>query len=175
MASRSRKRRRERIKEESGSNASLPLVAPQTAGGADCGQMSVLADVSDAKQVRKDLGLVNQAIKKRWPVTETAMKKIVRRMMDVIEKTSVDVIGPEGMVFNDEAKADANSIAASKVIVQMSAMNQRDELAVIKAAEPKQGMTVNVGVKVDARTDERRHRTLAIAERIRAGRVLEQS
>ncbi len=35
--------------------------------------------------------------------------------------------------------------------------------------------TINVGVQVDNRTDDRRDRTRAIAERVRAARLLEQS
>jgi hypothetical protein len=124
-------------------------------------------------QVKSDTAMIVTAVEKRFPITQTMAKKLVRRLVNITEKTSVPVAMKDG-VFNCEATADKNAIAAGNALRSMAAMNQRDELEAIRRNNPKQQSqtVVNVGVNVDNRTDERRNRALAIAERFRDGRVL---
>jgi len=133
-----------------------------------------LALFQNPKEFKQDVALVSTAVKKRFPITETKAKKIVDRMMNIIEKRSVTIALAEGMTFNCESTADKNATAAAKVIQAMAAMNQKDEIESVRRSGPqKQSQTVvNVGVNVDNRIDERRNRALAIADRFRNGGVL---
>jgi hypothetical protein len=124
-------------------------------------------------QVKSDAAMIVSAVEKRFPITQTIAKKLVRRLASITEKTTVQIATKDG-VFDCEATADKNAIAAGNALRAMAAMNQRDELEAMRRNNPKQQpqTTINVGVNVDNRTDERRNLTLAIAERVRAGRVL---
>ncbi len=126
--------------------------------------VTVLANPTESKQ---DCLLVQQAVKQRWPIDTRKAEIVVNRLMGIVETTEVMCPTADGGIGPDQAKAAANSIAASRVLTAMVAQNQRDEAA----EKPKQGMTVNVGVAVNGGSDDRRNRTLAIAERIRANRI----
>ena len=119
------------------------------------------------KEQQADCRLVNRAVEQRWPIGPDIARVVVQRLVGIVETTQVMCPTADGGVGPDEGKASANAIAASRVLAAMVAQNQRDEIA----SKPKQGMTVNVGVAVNGEPDSRRQRTLAIAERIRAGRV----
>ena len=111
----------------------------------------------------RDIALVANAIKKRWPIKAANARELVDRLLDITRKTEVTVATKDG-VATVEAPADVNAIAAARVLVAMVGQND-------KAAEgPKAGPTINVGVQVDARSDDRRDRILQIAERVRASR-----
>lgn len=129
--------------------------------------------LQDTNRPQSDTAMIITAVEKRFPITQTIAKKLVRRLSDVVAKTTVPIATKTGIV-DCEATADKNAIAASNALRAMAAMNQRDELEAIRRNDPQrpQQTVVNVGVNVDNRTDERRNQTLAIAERIRAGRVL---
>jgi hypothetical protein len=127
----------------------------------------VPAVLVEPSEVRRDCSLVTQAIQQRWPIGADKAAAVVDRLMGIIQTTEVMEPTVDGGIGPNQGKADANAVAASRVLTAMVAQNQRDE----QAARPKQGMTVNVGVAVNGGTDDRRTRTLAIAERIRAGRV----
>ena len=126
--------------------------------------VAVLANPTESKQ---DCLLVQQAVKQRWPIDAAKAVIVVNRLMGIVETTEVMCPTADGGIGPDQAKAAANSIAASRVLTAMVSQNQRDEAA----EKPKQGMTVNVGVAVNGGSDDRRTRTLAIAERIRANRI----
>ena len=112
----------------------------------------------------RDIALVANAIKKRWPIKAANARELVDRLLDITRKTEVTVATKDG-VATVEAPADVNAIAAARVLVAMVGQNE-------KAAEgPKAGPVINVGVQVDARSDDRRDRILQIAERVRAGRI----
>ena len=112
----------------------------------------------------RDIALVANAIKKRWPIKAASARELVDRLLDITRKTEVTVATKDG-VATVEAPADVNAIAAARVLVAMVGQND-------KAAEgPKAGPTINVGVQVDARSDDRRDRILQIAERVRASRI----
>jgi hypothetical protein len=121
----------------------------------------------DATEVRQDCRLVTQAVQQRWPIGPDKAAVVVSRLMGIIQTTEVMAPTADGGIGPDQGKADANAVAASRVLTAMAAQNQRDE----QASKPKHGMTVNVGVAVNGGSDDRRTRTLAIAERIRAERV----
>ena len=111
----------------------------------------------------RDIALVANAVKKRWPIKAANARELVDRLLDITRKTEVTVATKDG-VATVEAPADVNAIAAARVLVAMVGQND-------KAAEgPKAGPTINVGVQVDARSDDRRDRILQIAERVRASR-----
>ena len=144
--------------------------------GTDAAKMREGGDslLSSPESVKSDSAMIITAVEKRFPITQTIAKKLVRRLASIAEKTTVPVATKDG-VFECEATADKNAIAASNALRAMAAMNQRDELESIRRSGPQKQSgqtTINVGVNVDNRTDERRNLTLAIAERVRAGRVL---
>lgn len=127
--------------------------------------------LQDTNRPQSDTAMIVMAVEKRFPITHTIAKKLVRRLAEVVEKKTVPIATKQG-VFDCEATADKNAIAAGNAIRAMAAMNQRDEIEAIRRSKPQPQTTINVGVNVDNRIDERRAETLAIAERIRAGRVL---
>ena len=143
--------------------------------GTDAAKMREGGDalLQDTNRPQSDTAFIITAVEKRFPITQTIAKKLVRRLAEVVEKKTVQVPTKDG-VFDCEATADKNAIAASNALRAMAAMNQRDELEAIRRSGPKTQpqTTINVGVNVDNRIDQRRDQTLAIAERIRAGRIL---
>ena len=120
--------------------------------------------LANAENMNQDTRLISEAVQNEWPVIPEQQKTIVTRLVGITEKTTVQIPCGEG-VFDSEATADANAIRAAALLKAMIDSNK-------KRGEQKQGTTINVGVSVDNRTDERRDRALAIAERFRNGRVL---
>ena len=114
----------------------------------------------DPRDTRQDCGLVNRAVRDRWPIGRSKARTIVSRLMGIVETR--EVLTPMGDL--DTGKADANAIAAARVLVGMVQHNHRER------SEGK-GTTINVGVAVNGAADDRRNQTLAIAQRIRAGRI----
>ena len=128
----------------------------------------------DVNHPAADTALIVKAVERRFPITQTIAKKLVRRLTQVVEKKTVTIATKDG-VFDCEATADKNAIAAGNALRAMAAMNQRDELEAIRRSGPQKPQpqtTTNIQVNVGNPTDERRNITLAIAERVRAGRVL---
>jgi hypothetical protein len=116
-----------------------------------------------------DMTLIQAAVAEDWPVTRDIMQTSVDRLDEIQRKKTVDIPCGDG-VFSSEAVADANAMKASALLKSMVDANARRK----QAANPqKPQTTINVGVNVDNRIDEKRSATLAIAERIRAGRVLQ--
>ena len=122
-------------------------------------------------EIKKDLGILSRGVRERWPGLIQKGTAVVERLASIIEKTVVIVPIGEGVGPSEDA-ADKNSIAASRVYVAMMAQNQKDEIEHERKSQPGSQTTINVGVNVDNRNDERRTQTLAIAERIRARRIL---
>lgn len=165
MASKASKKRRkeQRVAEYQRERGEIRTAAAERRR-ASGGVSAVLVEPSE---VRQDCRLVTQAVQQRWPITTDKAAAVVDRLMGIIQTTEVMAPTADGGIGPDQGKADANAVAASRVLTAMVAQNQRDE----QATRPKQGMTVNVGVAVNGGTDDRRAATLRIAERIRAGRV----
>lgn len=124
---------------------------------------ALLADVSELKQ---DATLITQAVTEIWPVKPSQAAVIVDRLMGIVEKKTVTVPCGES-VFESEAVADANATKAAALMKSLVDANKRHS----GNQKPAQ-TTINVGVNVDNRIDERRSRTLAIAQRFGTGRVL---
>ena len=127
-------------------------------GGAEI--VSAPAVLIDPRDTRQDCGLVNRAVRERWPIGRSKARTIVDRLMTIVETR--EVLTPMG--DPDTGKADANAIAAARVLVGMVQHNHRER------SEGK-GTTINVGVAVNGSVDDRRNQTLAIAQRIRANRI----
>ena len=130
--------------------------------------------LSDVKNIPKDLALVNKAL--RWrTLTETKKRRIVDRLFKIVDKEFTTRLDAMGEVVHDEEMADKNAMVASSLLLKIEDQKQKDEHFERRNAGPQKPQpqtTINVGVNVDNRTDERRNLTLAIAERVRAGRVL---
>ena len=118
--------------------------------------------LSDESDLNADLAMVNAAVVNQWPVMAEKASVIVDRLIGIVEKKTVAIPCGEG-VFESESEADKNAMKASDLLFKMANHNNK---------KPSAGTTINVGVNVDASTDERRNRTLAIAQRFGAGRVL---
>jgi hypothetical protein len=116
------------------------------------------------KEQSKDSRLIKRAIAEQWPVKPEHAKIVVERLIGIVQKTSVTVPAGDG-VFESESEADKNATRASALLATMVKSNH---------AKQSGGTTVNVGVNVDNRIDERRNRTLAIAERFGTGRILSE-
>ena len=127
--------------------------------------------LTDDNSLPQDMALVATAVKNRWPVQEDKAAILVDRLMDIAKKTKVAIPCGEG-VFESEAVADVNAIKAIDLMKKMTEQNTRENKVAPAVGAPQ--TTINVGVSVDAATgaDERRRRTLAIAERFRSGGVL---
>ena len=101
---------------------------------------------TEPQHVRGDLQQVAQAVKKGWKIPE----QIFDRAGAII-----------GQILASGSPRE--KLAAVKCLIAMNEQN---------TPKTQQTQVVNVGVQIDNRnTDDRRNRTLAIAERIRAGRV----
>jgi hypothetical protein len=121
--------------------------------------------LSDESDMSSDLAMVNAAVVNQWPVQAAKAAVIVERLIGIVEKKTVTIPCGEG-VFESESEADKNAMKASDLLFKMANSNNK---------KPSAGTTINVGVNVDASTDDRRNRTLAIAERFGASRVLSDS
>ena len=101
---------------------------------------------TEPQHVRGDLQQVAQAVKRGWKIPDVMFEKAG----EVIAKIMVKGTPRE-------------QVAAMKCLLAMNEQN---------TPKAQQTQVVNVGVHVDNRTtDDRRNRTLAIAERIRAERI----
>lgn len=121
--------------------------------------------LSNEDDLGSDLAMVNRAVVNEWPVMAEKAGVIVDRLIGIVEKKTVTIPCGEG-VFESESEADKNAMKASDLLFKMANQNNK---------KPATGTTINVGVNVDASTDERRNRTLAIAERFGASGVLSDS
>lgn len=126
----------------------------------------ILATPKDAKQTRSDLKLVERAIRQRWDIKNKGM--LQRRLMEVVNKPTVPILTKQG-VFDSEADADANAIAATRVLVQMNAQDQEDDQFEIKQKNPQAGNVVNVNLNT---LEFRRSRILQLAERLGARELI---
>ena len=102
--------------------------------------------LTDPKHTRGDLRQVETAIRKGWQIPDQLFEKAAIVAQTILVKGS-----------------NREKVAALRVLLAMNEQNN---------PTPQATQVVNVGVQIDNRnTDDRRTRTLAIAERIRAERV----
>jgi len=111
--------------------------------------------LTDPDHSRADLATVRRAIREGWDIPEQLLSALPK------------IAG--AMALNSKEKAVVR-LKAIATIIKMKEQNDKPESPTVPQPQPQ--TTINVGVNVDNRTDERRNLTLAIAERVRAGRVL---
>ena len=128
-------------------------MAEQFSGGQGVG----LAILTDSHRERADIRLAGRAVREKWPVTNKAA--VVERLMAIIEKREVTIMTKEGPAMVD-APADANAVAAARVLVAMEKQNRDDERSEVDTRNT-QGRVIDV--------DSRRLRLAQIAERIGTG------
>lgn len=81
--------------------------------------------LTDPHRVISDVKLVGRAVREHWPVPAAVKPRIVDRLLDIVEKETCQVMSKEGPVSLD-GPADANSVAAARVLVAMTGQNQAD-------------------------------------------------
>lgn len=91
------------------------------------GGQGVVTVLADPHHSRSDIGLVRQAQRRRWEVSEDKKPLIIRRLLGIVRKTEVTVAGGEGGPQTVECPADRNSISAAKALIAMEGQNQADE------------------------------------------------
>ena len=129
----------------------------------------------NGERVAKDLATVNHAVR-RWGnrIVEKS-GELVDRLIAIAEKRSITVMTKDGEQFESEQVADENAMRAIEILAKLVAQQQKDDHHADKMAAPKQGPTINVGVKVENTADTGGSLARQVAERIRADRLLEQS
>jgi hypothetical protein len=129
----------------------------------------------DVKSIPKDLALVKKAL--RWrTLTETRKRRIVDRLFKIVDKEFTTRLDAMGEVIHDEEMADKNAMLASGLLLKMEDQKQKDEHLEKRLQGPVKQQpqtTINVGVNVDNRMDERRSRTRALIERAGAERGIQ--
>lgn len=130
-----------------------------------------VALLCDPERLPQDMAMIQAAVAEDWPVSVDHMREGVERLAEIVKKKTVQIPCGEG-VFDSEAVADANAMKATAILKSMVDAKARRKAA----ANPQSPQTTtNIQVNVDNRTDERRNLTLAIADRVRAGRILQHS
>lgn len=117
------------------------------------GDTGGLLTSKNPKEIKNDLKLLERAVRNRWGIKRK--NTIVRRLYDVIGKTSV-VTMTKGGPFDSEERADANAIAAAKVLAMLNGQDQADDQWEEKLSQdkpPAVNVTVNQ-VNVNDRTIE---------------------
>lgn len=89
-----------------------------TGDNSSWGKGGVLKDIENPSEVKKDLSLLNRALKGRWNLSDQKKQQIQDRLMEVVEKREVTVASKDG-VDTVEEPADRNAVAATRVLVQM--------------------------------------------------------
>jgi hypothetical protein len=106
----------------------------------------------DPHRLNEDIRLAGRVAKNpRWKLPEAKCDDLVSRLFDITTKTAVSVVTRKGDEISVDGPADANAIAAARVIVQMMGQNQADELAASKS-----NINVNVGMGVNLAQYEER-------------------
>lgn len=131
--------------------------------------------LENPKSVATDLALVKKSL--RWERrSEDRNAIVIDRLVGLVKKTGVPRLTKDGDLIIDEEVADKNALVASSILVSIEAQQQKDEhlerrLSAQKPQKPQ--TTINVGVNVDNRMDERRSRTRALIERAGAERGIQ--
>lgn len=103
--------------------------------------------LTDSKDVKSDIKLVEEAVSKGWNVRRKDM--IRRRLEDIVIKTTGKVHLKEATI-DCETEGDKISIQAAKVLTQMD----KNDVERVKNSKPPEDTrpVVNVNVGIDART-----------------------
>jgi hypothetical protein len=79
--------------------------------------------LTDPHRLQSDIKMIGRAVAEEWDIPERAT--IIERLMEVVRKRSVEVMSKEGPIAL-EGPADANAIAASRVLAAMVGQNQAE-------------------------------------------------
>ena len=115
-----------------------------------------------------DMTLMKQAVIEEFPISAEMMKTSVDRLEEIKAKKTFLIPCGEG-VFESEA------VAASMALKAIEIQNKMIESNIKRRNQPSKQTgqtTINVGVSVDNRVDERRNQLIALGERFRSGSVL---
>ena len=94
---------------------------------------------------KADLALARRAVRERWPMSDAVRRNVMDRLLEVVDKRVVEVPTKTGPAFLD-GPADANSVAAARVLVAMDAQNQAEAQFENKESEKTtSGDTYNIG------------------------------
>lgn len=96
---------------------------------ADSRGKGVVLESESPREIARDISLVNRAWRERWKISEERKLRLVERLFDITEKTSVTALDSSGEQVELEDPADKNAIAAAKVLVAMDTANQREDPA----------------------------------------------
>lgn len=117
---------------------------PHSPPGDDSGKGLRTPILLDPLAERKDIGLVSQAIRKRWKIPDELKDEIVNRLGRIVSKEFVEVMSKDGPVAL-AGPADIAAVAAARVLASLESMNQRDELVAAESSKKAAGDTFNIG------------------------------
>ncbi len=100
-------------------------------------------------RVRQDMRLAARAIKRRWDLPDDKKQCVTQRLFDILEKKTATV-ATKFRLESVDSIADANAIAAARILVDIEGQNQADELPASK-----NNVNVNVGVNLAQQYQER--------------------
>ena len=89
------------------------------------------AILADPHHTRADCRMVERAVRRGWDVPAETKDLIKARLVGIVSKESVTVLTAGGST-TVEAPADANAIAASRVLVRMDEIDQADDHLALK-------------------------------------------
>lgn len=108
-----------------------------------------MSELLEPGHERGDIKLIETAIKRKWNIPAKVLESLPGLVASIAIKTEDDRI----------------KLGAAKVLIQMHGQNLKQDEG------PKQGPTINVGVQVDARVEQRRAEIRQIADGIRTRRL----
>lgn len=123
------------------------------------GDTGGLLTSKDPREVKKDLKLVERAVRNGWGIKRKNM--IVRRLQAIVEKTHVSVATKTGGTVEVDGPADSNAIAAARVLVAMNGQDQADDHLAIKNGQPDNGSSTTINIHNNVTNIEQRRIELA--------------
>jgi len=81
---------------------------------------------SDPRHTRADCRLTARAVRERWPVPEKTRKLVIDQLLRIVDTVSVEVCDTNGSTVEVDGPADADAIAAARVLLLMSGQNQAE-------------------------------------------------
>jgi hypothetical protein len=131
--------------------------------------------LTDPKELRKDLGLVSQAVRRFGSRLQEVGPELVDRLAAIVKKTTVSTLTKDGDFVEVEALADDNAIRAAEVLLKAVQIAQKDDHHADKMAAPKAApniaIQVNNGGAIGETPGAGRSRASEILERVRLARI----
>ncbi len=163
----SKARKRQRAAERHAARQRRKRQESEAASGQQTRETELL---TDEKSYSQDMSLIKTSVEKWGGPGDDVMCKVSTRLVEILEKKTVSTVNAKGEVVEDEATADVNAIKSGATLLAIKKAYQEPRNKPFHQPQPNQ--TVNIGVNVVNSSDERRNRTLAIADRVRTGGVL---